>query len=317
MLVMNMNYYVLGSKYEKGRNNWVDVFPKMREKQAVSVGWATEYDLSDYYGKSGSDIVNYLKGKNEPAESYNTLKLFLNLKPGDLIAVKDSGSPKGHQPYLSIRAYAVVVERDGEVYGYDPGNLGHLLNVEFIEDSSFIELPLGGYGRTIHRLTNPEHIKQIFSLYHQIPDTTGSIGGKTKTKTEISTNKQYRAGSAAYIANAAHNILQKKVYEYLRERFGKANVELEKDNIDITVNKVNVITIYEVKPYSSAIQCIREALGQLLFYSYGIRAASQQLAVVGPNKPSLQDRKFLQYVKDSMRLPIKYMDFEANKLTEH
>jgi hypothetical protein len=316
--MMNINYYVLGSKYyEEDGNNWIDVFPKMLEKEVVSVGWAIQYNLSGYYGKSETDIVNYLKGKNEGAASYNSLKLFLNLKPGDLIAVKDSGSPKGRQPYLSIRAYAVVVERDGEVYRHDPQDLGHLINVEFIEDSSFIELPLGGYGRTIQRLTNREHTRQIFSLYHQALDTIGSIRGKTRAK--ISTNKQYRTGSAAYIANAAHNILQSKVYEYLCERFGKANVELEKDNIDITLNSGNVITIYEVKPYSSAKQCIREALGQLLLYSYGIRPTRQQLqlAVVGSAAPTLEDRKFLQYVKDSIRLPIKYTDFASNKLTEH
>ncbi len=313
-----MNCYVLGSKYYKEHlNRWVDVFQRMMEKGAISVGWASRYNLSAYYGKPESDIVTYLKSKKEEAASYNTLKLFLNLKPGDLIAVKGSGSPKGHQPYLSIRAYAVVVERDDEVYAHDPQDLGHLINVEFIEDSSFIELALGGYGRTIQRLTNREHIKKIFSLYHQALDTTGSVKGKTRTK--INTSKQYRTGSAAYIANAAHNMLQNDVYEYLCERFGGANVELEKENVDITLHSSNAITIYEVKPFVSAMQCIREALGQLLLYSYRIRSASQQLqlAVVGPNKPSLQDRKFLQYVNDSMRLPIKYMNFASGKLTEH
>lgn len=315
-----MNYYVLGSKYYKERlNRWVDVFQRMMEKGAISVGWASRYNLSAYYGKPESDIVNYLKSKKEEPASYNTLKLFLNLKPGDLIAIKDSGSPKGHQPYLSIRAYAVVVESDGEVYTHDPQDLGHLIHVEFIEDSSFIELSLGGYGRTIQRLTNREHTKQIFSLYHQALDTTASIKGKTRTK--IDTSKQHRTGSAAYVANAAHNILQKKVYEYLCKRFGMANVELERDNIDVTLNRSNVITIYEVKPYLSAKQCIREALGQLLLYSYRyrIQALGQelQLAVVGPNAPSLQDREFLQYVKDSIRLPIKYMNFASGKLTEH
>lgn len=315
-----MNYYILGSKYYKeDLNRWVDVFQGMTEKGAISVGWASRYNLSAYYGKPESDIVNYLKSKKEEAASYNTLKLFLNLKPGDLIAVKDSGSPKGHLPYLSIRAYAIVVERDGDIYTHDPQGLGHLINVEFIEDSSFIELPLGGYGRTIQHLTNREHIKKIFGLYHQALDTMVSIKGKTRTK--IDTSKQYRTGSAAYVADAAHNILQEKVYKYLCERFGITNVELERDNIDITLNRSNAITLYEVKPYLSTERCIREALGQLLLYSYRYHVQSVgqrlQLAVVGPNKPSSQDRKFLQYVKDSIRLPIEYMNFTSGRLTEH
>ena len=113
----------------------------------------------------------------------------------------------------------------------------------------------------------------------------------------------------------------KKVYEYLCERFGMAHVELEKDNIDIILNSSTAVNIYEIKPYLSAKQCIREALGQLLLYSYRYHVQSigeqLQLVVVGPNKPSFQDRKFLKYVKDSMRLPIKYMNFASGKLAEH
>jgi len=140
---MATNYYVLGSKYGEG-NNWIDMLPTMQRRRVVSVGWAREHNLRKYYGKPENEIIDYLKSKQEGPSCYNTLKYFMNLEPGDLIAVKDSGSPIGRRPHLSIRAYAVVVERAGVVYGYDKKSLGHTINVDFLEEPVLIELPLGG-----------------------------------------------------------------------------------------------------------------------------------------------------------------------------
>ena len=200
-------FYVLGSKYQDdyNKNKWYDMWPKMREKQVVSVGWAAKLDLHEYYGKSESEITRYLGIKNK-RESTNTLKLFLNLKPGDLIAVKASGSPKGHTPYLSIRAYAVVIERENKIYEHDPdpNGLGHMINVDIIEEV-FIEMPLGGYGRTIQRVTKQEDLKEIFNYYYKtFPTRIGR--SSVKRNTEI----QYRSGTGDYIAHSTHNKLQQE-----------------------------------------------------------------------------------------------------------
>ncbi len=156
------NYYLIGSKY--GKNNDVDVFPKMLENKVVSVDFASHLDLSDFYLTDDAEIVEYLKEENEVRNSYNALKLFLNIKAGDKIAIKASGSPKGKKGFLSIVGiFEVVQNEDGEVYGYDPEVLGHTLKVKVVNAPIYEEFELGGYGSTVHKLSKQEHINQIFN----------------------------------------------------------------------------------------------------------------------------------------------------------
>jgi len=213
-----------------------------------------------------------------------------------------------------------VVDRDGVVYGFDKSSLGHTVNADFIGGLVSVRLPLGGYGRTIHRLDNldnKDRIGQIFQFDVGALDITGTEEDGRIPK--ISTKRQVRTGSKPYVAEAAHNVMQLQLYYYLCRVHGKQKVRLEEDYADIVLDQGNSTILYEVKPYPSAIQCIREALGQLLLYSYRIRNANQhlQLAVVGPSEPSSEGRMFLQYVKDSIRLPVSYMSLASAKLTEH
>lgn len=160
------DYYILGSKY--GTNNDEDIFPEMLNKDVISIGFASNIDLGEYYCNNHTEITEYLKEKGEEPKSYNALKYFLNLKIGDRIAVKADGSPKGKKAFLSIIAIAEVVEKDGEIYKYDPNGLGHLVNVKFIKAPIYKEFDLGGYGRTIHKLSNSDHIDLIFKNEYEI-----------------------------------------------------------------------------------------------------------------------------------------------------
>jgi len=154
------DYYIIGSKY--GENADKDMFPGMLSRSVVSTGFASSIDLSELYNENHSVIKEFLQSHNEESNSVNALKHFLTLKPGDLIAVKADGSPKGSEGYLSIIGIAEVIEKNGKVYEYDPKGLGHIINVKYINAPIYKELPLGGYGRTIHKLSNSEHIKLIF-----------------------------------------------------------------------------------------------------------------------------------------------------------
>lgn len=159
---IDKEYYIIGSKY--GVNNDKDVFPLMLKNEVVSVGFASEINLEDYYGKKHDEIINFLKTKGENQSSYSTLKYFLNLKPGDQIAVKGSGSPKGKLAYLSILAIAEVEERNGKVYTYDPDSLVHQINVKFLKAPLNEEFNYG-FGKTIHKLRRKTHYDKIKSIF--------------------------------------------------------------------------------------------------------------------------------------------------------
>jgi hypothetical protein len=153
------SYYILGSKY--GENANIDVFPKMLQRSVISTGFASSLDLSEYFGKNQSEIVEYLKEQGEDSNSYSALKYFLTLKEGDRIAVKASGSPKGGEAFLSIVGIAEVIEKDGKIYEHDPDGLGQTINVKYLNAPVYKEFNLG-YGKTIHKLSNQEHIDLIF-----------------------------------------------------------------------------------------------------------------------------------------------------------
>jgi len=162
------DFYILGSKY--GEHADQDVFPEMLEKQVIATGFASHLNLEELYLKNHSEITEYLSEKGEDSKSYNALKYFLTLKVGDRVAIKADGSPKGKKGFLSIVGIAEIIEKDGEIYRHDPNGLGHLINVKFIKAPVYKEFDLGGYGRTIHKLSKPDHIDLIFkSEYSPVP----------------------------------------------------------------------------------------------------------------------------------------------------
>jgi hypothetical protein len=184
------SYFLVGSKY--GEKNNVDIFPKMLERNVVSVGFAPQLDLTDLYLADEIEITSYLSAQNESQNSINALKHFLSMKPGDQIAVKGSGSPKGNKGFLSIAGICEVVKNDdGQVYSYDPDGLGHTINVHFTTMPIYKEFDIGGYGSTVRKMSNETHIKAIFfdtqeeimnyqELYVKWAETTLNIQDGTK-----------------------------------------------------------------------------------------------------------------------------------------
>ncbi|MFC1513460.1 McrB family protein [candidate division KSB1 bacterium] len=156
----NCDYYIIGSKYGGTKKN--DMFPEMLQRSIVCTGFASELDLSEYHGQTENKIVKYLRGNGQDENACNNLKYFLRLKPGDLVAVKSDGSPKGKKPFLSIVGIAEVVEKDGKVYEYLGDSTGQAINVQFLKGPVYKEFEIGGYGRTIHKISNQKHIDEIF-----------------------------------------------------------------------------------------------------------------------------------------------------------
>lgn len=155
------NYFIVGSKY--GEKNDQDVFPEMKMKSVVSVGFASDIDLTEFYLTDENEIIEYLKEENQNQNAINALKHFLKIKIGDKVAIKASGSPKGNKGFLSISGICeVVANENGEIYNYEPEGLGHTLNVKYLS-TNYREYELGGYGMTVHKLSNEEHINLLFN----------------------------------------------------------------------------------------------------------------------------------------------------------
>jgi len=101
-------------------------------------------------------------------------------------------------------------------------------------------------------------------------------------------------GAKEVVITKKHNILQQQIYEQFVAQFGEENVLMEENNIDLRVEHLDTVDFYEVKIASSAMYCIREALGQLLEYAYKYDTAKRKrLFIIGNHE---QDESVLEYV---------------------
>ncbi len=131
-------------------------------------------------------------------------------------------------------------------------------------------------------------------------------GKKKKTESEIT-----RAAVAGTTFDPAHNRLQNALFDYLVGRFGQSEVSYEDDAVDLVLRSGGRAVFFEIKTAFSAKQCIRQALGQLLEYSfYPNRREAGELIVVGEPEASADDSEYLDRLRTKFNLPVRYMRWD-------
>jgi hypothetical protein len=131
--------------------------------------------------------------------------------------------------------------------------------------------------------------------------------GRRGTRTR-KTNSEERTPAKAYIAEQKHNIIQQKLYSILVAEHGEDNVILEENYVDIKLFQPNFINFYEVKSASFAAECIKQALGQLLLYSLNDDdKRTKKHIVVGQYPPTENDIKYINFVKQNLKLNFDYL----------
>lgn len=296
-------YYIIGTKY--GRTD--DMLPLMLENEVVSTGFASELDLSDLVGIDEEGLRTELEQRmpEESGDAKSTLAKFLALRPGDLIALKSHSAPSGSRPRLVIARYAVV--RGEGLPSYRRINeLGHTIGVDFLAEQEHIEFPYG-YGKTIHRLTDGDHIENIFEAYRTaVEDVTDANAGEANADKPTGSIEARSRGK--YIMSRTHNHLQNALRKRLEAIYGEAAVAQEHNYIDLAVWLGTKTILVEVKSSPSPSTCVREALGQLLYYGSQLSCNPSQLrfVVAGPSEPTSADDKYVEYVRNLTGLPIVY-----------
>ncbi len=317
------NYFLVGSKYGGKHNK--DILPELIKKEVISTGFAPKYDIGYLWNDSEINISKelniLLNNKEKNVGAKHALKLFLKMKPGDMIAIKSSGmpNPRTGKANLEIAAYAIVVEKDNGLYSFD-NNLGHCINVKFIETNCKKRFEIGGYSKTVDEIIDKNRINKIFQGYETID--IDSVKEKLVNKKKIRSRKhsdignikeQLRKGNAPYIVDQKHKQIQKKFSEYLKKKYGKENVFVEKDFIDIILKLKNKMILYEIKPYYWPEHCIKAGLGQLLTYSYFQKQKFKfELKIVGPNLPDEEEIKIIKFIKSKLKYPFEYESFYIN-----
>jgi len=135
--------------------------------------------------------------------------------------------------------------------------------------------------------------------------------GIRKAATTRDTSDQFRSATRSYIAEQKHNKLQLALEKSLVKKFGRENVLLEENYVDIKLIQPEYIVLYEVKsaPYASG--CIRDALGQLLLYSQSDNDSKPKKHIVaGQYHATENDLKYINFIKEHLRLDFDYQQIE-------
>ncbi len=109
-----------------------------------------------------------------------------------------------------------------------------------------------------------------------------------------------------------HNEMQYALCVDLAKKFGKQNIAEEVPNgaggfIDVVRCAGSKFIFYEIKTSSSPRACIREAIGQLLEYSYWPKTKeASTLIVVGPNAIDQEGKEYLHILREKLNIPVQY-----------
>lgn len=125
------------------------------------------------------------------------------------------------------------------------------------------------------------------------------------------TQSHRRTINRSYVVEQKHNKIQEALKIKLVKEYGKENVLLEENFVDVKVIQPNYIGLYEVKSSSWASDCVREALGQILFYSYHDQDKRvKKIFVVGQYPANEKDDGYIKYIKDRLKLDFEYLHVE-------
>ena len=181
----------------------------------------------------------------------------------------------------------------------------HAIDLGLILDDFDRLLPLYEYveGTTFFPAEAPEGQRKGF---------VWSPGNRSRT---ITTIVERRAQTVE--KSLRHNAIQPALYKHLKSVYGDSvsgeQLTANGTYIDVAVRHGDVYTYYEIKTGLSAQSCIRDAVGQLLEYSYWPRAQPATLLVIVGEPPLDKDAKaYLKTLRKVFSLPLEYRQFDMN-----
>lgn len=198
-----------------------------------------------------------------------------------------------------------------KTWKYDKGTkrfvFPKILNINIIKDSNEIVKQSIGILNEFHTILGKDII-EIIKHRNTLSSKNGSPSSKTRViRKKITVNKQYTCPHHKIEVDLI-NALKRKHKNNSSEIVGYERI-LGSIKPDVFENINNQYTIYEVKPYVNPIDCIQEALGQILFYSYMFETnipkyKVRKLYIVGPNPKNSETEEFISYIKDKYGLNV-------------
>lgn len=126
-----------------------------------------------------------------------------------------------------------------------------------------------------------------------------------------------RAAQQGTTIDTKHIRMQNRLYEALKEHHD--DVAYEENFVDLIGRDPDGQTYYELKTDPTARMCIRNAIGQLLDYSYYKESGrASRLVIVGEAPSTAEDKAYLELLRNEFALPVRYgwFSWETGDLVE-
>jgi hypothetical protein len=136
--------------------------------------------------------------------------------------------------------------------------------------------------------------------------------GHTEREVEPTT----RAASPKSQARRLHNDIQNRLYKYFVSKLGAGKVGTEVDTgigtaVDVVTQDEGTTTFYEIKTAPSVRACIRQALPQLLEYSFWPQdKRADKLVIVSHLPITSAAKKYIKHLRAEFNLPLSYKQFD-------
>jgi hypothetical protein len=120
-----------------------------------------------------------------------------------------------------------------------------------------------------------------------------------------------RKGVPGVTYDPFHKRLQGDLFKLFVKRYGRDNVVLERDDVDITVTDAARTVLIEVKTNPNPRAAIREAIGQLLEYAYYRPSKDRDtvLVIIAPGVLDELAENYLERLRIQFKIPISYYSY--------
>lgn len=316
-----------GETFEKdkgyGYEEWL--FNEKYEIDEYRYGFIQAFNKGDHKGRSYEAFAYAIKNNGQMKEYYWVGK-FSNLEILDTHQQEfylSEFKSRGWLNEMLLDLNAINIEK----FDFVPIGDNKIINVRYkVKENNWVRFekpilipnPKVEIGKNMHYVALPKVNYTVIDnlpigqfLFKQGHQTTkiGSVGGKRKTLN--------------YAMELRHKKVQECMFWQLSERFEGNSKEIGTENrtgfgtsIDLVVScEIDGFTFYEIKTSGSALQCIREAIGQLYEYSYYTNNHyANRLIVVGLSPADKSVVSYLEHLRRISKVQLFYQYFDYEKL---
>jgi hypothetical protein len=160
-----------------------------------------------------------------------------------------------------------------------------------------------------------------YRINGQLNDGLSKSKSHRKSRSKYEILSAFRKGNENREVIYKHRQIQNDLFDYFINRYKNSGIvtKLEEDFADIKVESPDkkLLILYEIKTDKSAIKCIKNGLGQLIFYNlinkeYGWK--NIELVIVGLHRMNVEAKKFVNNIKEFLgKDNFRYQVFNNSK----